>query len=117
MSVLAQPVVRERSDVAAGDEEPGDVSIEIRRAGAVIVVTARGQLNRRGESLLDHLLGDLVVGQGNRTVIVDATSLAMADSAGRLFGRLGATAAAQGGQFTVHPSTDYEERLRGDDHH
>jgi hypothetical protein len=55
------------------------LSIGIRRERATVVVTLEGFLDEDGAPALAALLWDLVVGQGNLSVAVDAARLTLSD--------------------------------------
>ena len=99
------------------------LSIDIRRELATVVVTLEGLLDERTSPVLAELLRDLVEGQGNLSVTVDARGLSLSDpSLIRAFHVLEREAAARGGTLTVvepspnSPSAEPDRGVAGLDH-
>jgi hypothetical protein len=82
------------------------LSIDIRRELATVVVTLEGLLDEDSSPALTALLWDLVVGQGNLSVTVDARCLRVSDPAlVWVFQVLGREAVLRGGTLDlVEPS-------------
>jgi len=78
------------------------LSIKIRRERARVVVTLEGLLDEDAAPALVALLWDLVVGQGNLSVAVDAGGLTLSDPVLIwIFQALEREAASRGGTLTV----------------
>ena len=76
-------------------------STHIVRSPRGVEVTVRGRIDRPAAMLLDQLLMDLVVGQGNRVVTVHAQELVGAGASDMGFTRVARAARARGTRFTV----------------
>lgn len=76
-------------------------STQIMRTHSGVKVTVRGRIDQRAAVLLDQLLMDLVVGQGNRVVTVDARELDAPEASAIRFAGVGRAARARGARFTV----------------
>jgi hypothetical protein len=90
------------------------LSIDIGRDLATVIVTVEGQLDEGSTPALMEVLWDLVVGQGNLSVTVDARRLTLSDPAlVCLFQILEGEAAYKGGTLAViEPSPASAERDR-----
>lgn len=95
-----QPIGTEPCDRATG---PADTywSTRIMRTPSGVKVTVRGRIDQRVAVLLDQMLMDLVVGQGNRVVTVDARELVAPESSDTCFTGVARAARARGARFTV----------------
>lgn len=76
-------------------------STRIVRTAAGVEVTIRGRVDQPAAALLDQLLMDLVVGQGNRVVTVDAQELVAPEESDLRFRGVASAARARGARFTV----------------
>ena len=84
-------------------------STHIARTPAGVEVTVRGRVDQPAAALLDQLLMDLVVGQGNRVVTVDAQELVAPEESDLGFTGVARAARSRGARFTVwwgRPSED-----------
>lgn len=100
---------RPRRDPRAGGDRAPWWSADIARTAAGVVVTVRGEIDHAVPALLEQLLVDLVVGQGNKVVTVDAQQLVARTPAGIDFAGVAGEARARGSTFTVvngHRSTE-----------
>ena len=76
-------------------------STRIERTPAGVEVTVRGRVDQPAAALLGQLLMDLVVGQGNRVVTVDAQDLVAPEESDFGFKGVASAARARGARFTV----------------
>lgn len=80
-SAQRSPVVPTGGTSGAGPGPPASWEpIGIGRSDGTVVVTLAGCLDASGSVWLDHLLGDLVDGQGNQFVAIDLRRVERADS-------------------------------------
>ena len=62
----------QRSEVASRSSEPqGRPAVSIARAAGTAVLTLEGVIHASGTDWLRHLLGDLIDGRGNQSIVVD----------------------------------------------
>ncbi len=108
--------LRSRGPGDAPTTTPPVLSIDISRELATVVVTLEGLLDEDSSPALLELLKDLVVGQGNLSVTVDARRLGLSDPALiRVFQGLEQEAALRGGALAVvepSPASASAERNR-----
>lgn len=93
------------TDGATARARRGCWSTRIARTPAGVEVTVRGQVDQPAAALLDQLLMDLVVGQGNRVVTVDAQELLPSEETDVGFTGVASEARARGSRFTVRWGT------------
>ena len=84
-------------------------SAQITRTQDGIVVTLCGFVDAASAGLLDHLLTDLVVGQGNRVVTLDASEIVSPDVS---FAGVARAAHARGARFAVIRRSDLQAKDR-----
>jgi hypothetical protein len=108
------------SDDGLRSSGPGDapaithpaLSIDIRRELATVVVMLEGLLDEESSPALVALLWDLVVGQGNLSVTVDARRLDLSDPALTwIFDALEREAAVRGGMLAVVDTSPREQNV------
>ena len=80
-TAVSDDQLRSRGPGDAPATSPPDLSIDISRELATVVVTLDGLLDEDSSPALVELLWDLVVGQGNLSVAVDARRLTSSDPA------------------------------------
>ena len=88
-------------DRATLPERDGCWSARIVRTPAGVEVIVRGRVDHPAAALLDQLLIDLIVGQGNRVVTVDAQELVAPEESDVGFRGVASAARARGARFTV----------------
>ncbi len=99
---MSHDELRSRGRGDAPATTPPVLSIVITRELATVVVTLEGLLDEDSSPALVKLLWDLVVGQGNLSVTVDARRLRLSDPAIiRVFQALEWEAALRGGTLAV----------------
>jgi len=91
----------ETCDRVSGAAADARWSTRIARTSSGVEVTVRGRVDQPAAVLLDQLLMDLVVGQGNRVVTVDAQELVAAEASDIGFTGVARAARARGARFTV----------------
>ena len=109
MSHSARFAPRARPPLAATPAGGGCWSTRIARTPAGVEVTVRGRVDQPAAALLDQLLMDLVVGQGNRVVTVDAQELVAPEESDVGFTGVARAARSRGARFTVWWGTASEE--------
>jgi anti-anti-sigma factor len=93
--------------------------IAIGRSDGTVVVTLAGRLDASGTAWLDHLLADLVEGQGNQFVAIDLHGVEEADSSVlALLVAFAGRAAGHGGRIVLRepPPATREELDRAAEH-
>lgn len=113
---MSHDELRSRGPGDASATAPPVLSIAISREVATVVVTLEGLLDEDSSPALVALLWDLVVGQGNLSVTIDARRLSLCDPAlVWVFQVLEREAAFRGGTLAVvdpsPPSASAEQHL------
>ena len=86
----------------AGAEER--LSLQITRTSRGILARVKGGLDQSEQALLRDLLIDLIEGQGNMAVTVDAVGMVAAEPTDALFAAVATSARARGVRFAVKTS-------------
>ena len=107
MALSRAPTTRARRSagfVRADGEPDGGLSLQIMRTSAGILARVKGCLDQPGQALLRHLLIDLIEGQGNMAVTVDAVGVVAVEPTDTLFAAVAKAARARGVRFAVKTS-------------